>query len=167
MPFTLFHMGAGLLGKGLAPKHQSFIFFGATQVAIDLEPAVKMAIDYQGSWHSITHDLFGMVLTVTLCALLWGWAQKKSWWWKRLPVLSRTTLALTAAWGMVSHWLLDSMSHADMPYSTAHWFGIEDAQGTGLLMGIVGLAILGLRPVARKLVGALTAFGSNGRTTPR
>ena len=48
-----------MLGKGLSPGTQSILFFGACQVAIDLEPAIKMLMGYTGSLHSITHNFFG------------------------------------------------------------------------------------------------------------
>ena len=158
MPFTPFHMGAALLGKGLSPSSQSILFFGACQVAIDLEPAIKMAMGYTGSLHSITHNPIGMLLTVALCAAIWLWAQQQTWWGRGMPVLSRTTIFDTAWWAVLSHFLLDLMSHTDMGYSVSSRFGIEDAEGLSAAFGIVGLVLLGIRWLIAKIIGGVQAL---------
>lgn len=42
MPFTPFHMGAGLALKAVAGRHFSVLTFGIAQVAMDIEPLVGM-----------------------------------------------------------------------------------------------------------------------------
>ena len=42
MPFTPFHMGAGLALKAMAGRHFSVLTFGMAQAAMDLEPLVGM-----------------------------------------------------------------------------------------------------------------------------
>ena len=42
MPFTPFHMGAGLALKAMAGRHFSVLTFGMAQVAMDIEPLVGM-----------------------------------------------------------------------------------------------------------------------------
>jgi hypothetical protein len=59
MPFTPFHMGAGLLGKGLAPKSQSLYFFAACNIAFDIEPGVRMLLGHE-NLHTITHNPVGL-----------------------------------------------------------------------------------------------------------
>ena len=158
MPFTPFHMGAALLGKGLSPCTQSILFFGACQVAIDLEPAIKMLMGYTGSLHSITHNFFGMIVTVALCAVLWSWAQKQIWWGHGMPVLSKTSLWDTAWWTVLTHFLLDLMSHSDMGYSVSSRFGMDDAEGLSVAFGIIGLVLLGTRWLIRKIIGGVQDF---------
>lgn len=163
MPFTLFHMGASLFGKGVSPKTQSVLFFGACQVAIDLEPAVKMLMDYQGSLHSVAHSPIGALVTVVLTGLLWSWSQKQSWWRKDIPSLSKSTLFHTAWWAALSHLLLDSMSHQDIPYSVSHRFGIEMAENVSIGLGIVGLVLLSSRWLVRKIIDAVQAHRTKHR----
>lgn len=162
MPFTPFHMGAALLGKGLAPKSQSLWFFGFTQVVIDLEPAIKMAIGYEGSLHNITHNPLGMILTVVLCGVIWSWSQKQSWWRKDIPVLSKSSLWDTGWWAVLTHFILDLISHEDMGYGVAQWFGIEDAQGFSIMIGVLGLFLLGVRWLSSKAIAYVQAARSKG-----
>ena len=42
MPFTPFHMGAGVVGKAVLDGRISLINFGVAQVLIDIEPGVHM-----------------------------------------------------------------------------------------------------------------------------
>jgi hypothetical protein len=44
MPFSPFHLGAGLLFKSALPVRFSLAIFAITQVMIDLEPAIYMAL---------------------------------------------------------------------------------------------------------------------------
>ncbi len=155
MPFTVFHMGAALLGKGLAPRSQSILFFGACQVAIDLEPAIKMLIGYAGSLHSVTHNFFGMIVTVALCAVLWSWSQRQSWWGRAMHVLTKTSLWDTAWWAVLTHFLLDLMSHSDMGYPVSQSFGMEDAEALSIGLGVLGLLLLVIRWLLRRVTRAL------------
>lgn len=162
MPFTPFHMGAALLGKGLAPKSQSLWFFGFTQVVIDLEPAIKMLVGYEGSLHNITHDPLGMIVTVVLCGVFWSWAQKQSWWRKDIPVLSKSSLWHTAWWAVLTHLILDLMSHDDMSPGIAKWFGMEEAEAVSICLGIIGLLLLGVRWLISKAIAYVQAARSKG-----
>ena len=160
MPFTPFHMGAALLGKGLAPKSQSLWFFGFTQVVIDLEPAIKMLMGYEGSLHSITHHPIGMIFTVALCGTFWAHAQEQSWWRKDLPVLTKASIWDTGWWAVVTHFILDLISHEDMGYGVAQWFGMEDAQGFSIMIGVLGLFLLGVRWLVSKAIAYVQAARS-------
>ncbi len=151
-------MGAALLGKGLAPKSQSILFFGFSQVAIDLEPAVKMLVGYPGSLHTVTHNPLGMIITVALCGVIWSWSQKQSWWGQGMPVLSKASLWDTAWWAVLTHFLLDLMSHEDMGYGVAKWFGMEDTEGTSIMLGVLGLLLLGIRWLVLKAIACVQAI---------
>lgn len=148
-------MGAALLGKATAPKSQSLILFGFCQVAIDLEPAVKMLLGYQGSLHSITHNPVGIFITTALCGALWDVLQERSWWRKDLPRLPKSTIFHTVWWAALSHLLLDSMSHADIPTSVSQWFGTEFTEDFCIGLGMVGLAFLVLRWGIKKTTDAV------------
>lgn len=142
MPFTAFHIGAGLLGKGIAPQSQSLVFFTACQVAIDVEPGVRMLLGH-GDLHALTHNPLGLTVVVTASALAWAGLQRLPWW--RLPVLSLRALADTAAWAGLSHLILDAMSHRDVWGSTLLFAGMDFAEDTALVMGAAGLLLLGAR----------------------
>lgn len=157
MPFTPFHMGAALLGKGLAPKSQSLWFFGFTQVVIDLEPAIKMLMGYEGSLHSITHHPIGMTFTVALCGAFWIHAQEQSWWRKDIPFLTKSSIWDTGWWAVLTHFILDLISHEDMGYGVAQWFGMEDAQGFSIMIGILGILLLGVRWLVSKAIAYVQA----------
>lgn len=142
MPFTAFHIGAGLLGKGLAPKSQSLTFFAACQVAIDLEPGVRMLMGH-GDLHTYSHHPLGMAAIVTASALAWAGLQRLPWW--RLPVLSRRALVDTAVWAGLTHLVLDAICHRDVWGSYLLFAGMDFAEDTALVMGAVGLILLGAR----------------------
>jgi hypothetical protein len=150
MPFTAFHLGAGLLGKGLAPKTQSLTFFAACQVAIDIEPGVRMLLDHD-DLHTITHNPIGLAVVVTVCALVWRRLQAYGWW--RLPVLSARALVDTAVWAALSHLILDAISHRDVWGSSVLYAGMNHAEDAALLMAGLGAILLG----ARWAIGAARA----------
>lgn len=58
MPFTPFHMGAGLALKAVAGRHFSVLTFGIAQVAMDIEPLVGM-LRGAAVLHGPTHTYFG------------------------------------------------------------------------------------------------------------
>ena len=150
-------MGAALLGKGVSPRAQSVLFFGTCQVVIDVEPGVKMLIGYEGSLHEITHSLPGVILTVALCGVVWSWAQKQTWWRKDMPVLSRSTLIHTAWWSAMTHYLLDSMTHADMSTFMSNYFGMESTEEICIGMGMLGLILLGVRWIIKRINASVQA----------
>lgn len=111
-----------------------------------------MLMGYEGSLHSITHNPLGMIVTVVLCGVIWSWAQKQSWWRKDLPVLSRSSLWDTGWWAVLTHFLLDLMSHEDMGYGVAQVMGMEEAEGGAFLMGVLGFLLLGSRWLVSKVI---------------
>lgn len=142
MPFTAFHLGAGLLGKGLAPKTQSLTFFAACQVAIDLEPGIRMLLGH-GDLHTITHNPVGLAVVVTVCALVWRRLQVYSWW--QLPALGTRALVDTAVWSALSHLILDAISHRDVWGSGLLYAGMDHAEDAALLMAGLGAILLAVR----------------------
>lgn len=126
MPFTPLHLGPGLIGKAISPSRVSLTMFGLTQVAIDLEPLIRMW-RHDRVIHAHLHTLVGattaglavMAVGRSLCTLLvrrWnrevlhyraGWlleSEQPTW---------KASLAgvLLGAW---SHVLLDSLMHYDI-----------------------------------------------------
>lgn len=145
MPFTPFHAGAGLFGKGLAPKSQSLVLFVATQVAIDLQPGFAM-LTGKGELHGWSHTFAGAFFLAGCAALLWKVIEQRTKWGKlRLPYLSNRQLFWTAVWGSVSHIGLDVLCHAEM-YSAWGFYkiGMENAEIFAVLLGLMGLAFMAI-----------------------
>jgi len=61
MPFTPFHMGPGLAVKAVTGRYFSLTVFGFCQVAIDIEPLVRM-IRGDIVIHGFTHTYLGATL---------------------------------------------------------------------------------------------------------
>lgn len=154
MPFTAFHIGAGLLGKGLAPKPQSLVFFTACQVAIDIEPGIRMLLGH-GDLHGLSHQPIGIAAIVTASAWLWAAMQRTSWWGRtRLPMLSRRSLIDTAVWSALTHLVLDAICHRDVWGSYLLFAGMDFAEDAAMVMGGFGLVLLCIR----WLIGAALGF---------
>jgi hypothetical protein len=61
MPFTPFHMGAGLAAKAAIDRHFSVLTFGVAQVAMDIEPLIGM-IRNSDVLHGPTHTYIGALV---------------------------------------------------------------------------------------------------------
>lgn len=157
MPFTAFHLGAGLLGKGLAPKTQSLTFFAACQVAIDLEPGIRMLLGHD-DLHTVTHNPVGLAVVVTVCALVWRRLQVYGWW--RLPVLGTRALVDTAVWAALSHLILDAISHRDVWGSGLLYAGMDHGEDAAMLFAGLGAILL----AARWTIGAARALHRRRQT---
>src|SRR5205807_4798279 len=70
MPFTLFHMGPGLAVKAVCGRHFSLTVFGFSQVAMDIEPLVRI-LRGDHILHGWTHTYAGATL-IALVSLLVG-----------------------------------------------------------------------------------------------
>ena len=161
MPFTPFHMGAGLAIKAVAGRHFSLLTFGAAQVVMDLQPLVGM-LRGDADLHGISHTYAGAAVLGALVAvaapvacnpILRRYNQEAKA--MRLPWLasedriSRPAAAVGAFVGTFSHVLLDSLMHADMqplwPAAAANalLFKVDvDAVYNGCLYaGVLGLAV--------------------------
>ena len=126
MPFTPFHMGAGLLTKAAVGSRMSLASFALAQVVMDIEPGVRMVLG-DATLHGWSHTWLGAAaigaITVPLARPL---AQRIVIRWNRevrhygqawLAVEDRVgwrSIAVGAFWGTLSHVLLDSLMHADM-----------------------------------------------------
>jgi hypothetical protein len=125
VPFTPFHMGPAVLLKSVTGRRFSLLVFGASQVAIDIEPLVHI-LRGDPELHGFTHTLAGAVLVGAAAALagrpLGNWflrllrRDNEEPWAKPLVATDITwAVALLSAWiGTGSHLLLDGMMHGDM-----------------------------------------------------
>ena len=156
MPLTPFHMGPGLLFKSLGRRRFSLIVFGVSQVAIDIEPLVRM-LRGDTLLHGFTHTLPGAIV-VGACAAVVG--RPVAMWF--LGVVRREGDAAMVTWsgdvvswpialssaliGTGSHLLLDGIMHGDMrPF----W----PLFNPNPLLGVIGLSALHLLCVVSGLAG--------------
>jgi hypothetical protein len=159
MPFTPFHMGPGLAIKAVFGRHVSLMLFGFSQVAIDVEPLVRI-VRGDVVVHGFTHTYLGATV-VALAALVIGrpvcqailnaWTPPSSDFlqWLLGPRLIAWPAAIGGAFvGTYSHVALDSLMHADMR-PLAPW-----SNSNGLLQ-LVSLGALHLACVLSGLAGVL------------
>lgn len=138
LPFTPFHLGAALIVKPALNRRFSVITFGIAQVAMDIEPGIRMAAG-SDVLHGPTHTILGallMALLVTLIApsicdaLLTKWNKEvvyyQQLWLAHPGSVSRTAVITGACFGTLSHVVLDSLMHHDVhplsPFSQANPF---------------------------------------------
>jgi hypothetical protein len=173
MPITPFHMGPGLLVKALGGRHVSLMVFGFSQVAMDIEPVVRMIRD-DVVLHGFVHTypgatLIGLVSAAVgrpICqALLDRWAPEPDAafeTWLRGPKLISWPAALVGAFvGTYSHVFLDSIMHSDMqplaPFSGANALLGLIAPGVlhvgCVLSGVLGVLLLGTAFLRRRAAG--------------
>jgi len=167
VPFTPYHFGPGLLLKGAAPRHVSFLSYCTTQVAIDLE-----------SWHYLTGGephvhrilhtfVFGALAGLAIAGLVWLCGAGVHHLLGRhvsgmsigtpLPVfrseLSLRGVVLGGLLGGVTHALLDGVMHGDVqplrPFSLAN-----------PLYGLIGWKLLHSACLVAGAVGALALVSS-------
>jgi hypothetical protein len=160
MPFTPFHMGAGLLGKGAIPRSFSLTVFGMTQVVLDLEVLWHM-LRHEYPWHTFWHTCLGATLLAAGMAVFGKPASQrlKAAWNRTVPDGSRFRVVVPTSWtasltgaffGAYSHVLLDCLYHADIrpwqPWSEANrLLGVINPGYMELLCVGMGLAgVLGL-----------------------
>ena len=126
MPFTPFHMGPALAIKAVSGRHFSLMVFGFSQVAMDVEPLVRI-VRGDALLHGFTHTYLGATLIALVSAivgrplcqfLLKCWmSDRHSAFLNRLrgPTLISWPAAVIGAFvGAYSHVLLDSIMHSDM-----------------------------------------------------
>lgn len=113
MPFTPFHMGAGVIAKSIAPRYISIQAFALSQIAMDIEPAIGMA---KGSnkLHGWTHTFDGSLFVVFVATLLWKLVEDRRLYRWTLPALDWQVLCATMLIGAWSHVALDALIHRDM-----------------------------------------------------
>jgi hypothetical protein len=160
MPFTPFHMGPGLAAKAVLGRYFSLMVFGFSQVAIDIEPLVRI-IRGDAVLHGFTHTYAGATLIAVVSvvvgrpvcqSLLNHWTPDPSspfLNWLRGPKRISWTAAIAGAFaGTYSHVFLDSIMHADMqplaPLSEAN-----------ILLHVIPVDALHLACVVSGALGAL------------
>lgn len=134
MPFTPFHLGAGLLIKSAKPASVSFLMFAGSQVAMDIEPLVRILrgdIDV----HGFSHTLLGATLILALCMPF-------RWLVNRFFATSWRAAFWGAMTGVYSHLLLDGFLHRDMDYFWRGWLAWSTVEQLCLVMGAVGSLVL-------------------------
>ena len=162
MPFTPFHMGPGLAAKAVTGRYLSLTVFGFCQVAIDIEPLVRM-IRGDIVIHGFTHTylgatliaLFSVVVGRPVCQFLlnyWTPDPRSPFEnWLRGPKLISWPAAIAGAFvGAYSHVFLDSIMHSDMqpfaPVSQAngllHLISVDALHVVCVLSGVLGALLL-------------------------
>lgn len=126
LPFTPFHMGAALIVKPALNRRFSVITFGIAQVAMDIEPGVRMAAGAD-VLHGPTHTILSMLIMALLVmpvapgicnCLLTKWNKEVAHYKKpglaHSGTVSKTAVIIGAFFGTLSHGLLDSLMHHDI-----------------------------------------------------
>jgi hypothetical protein len=160
MPITPFHMGPGLLVKAVGGRHVSLMVFGFSQVAMDIEPVVRM-IRNDVVLHGFVHTylgatLIGLVSVVVgrpVCqALLGRWAPDPraafETWLRGPERISRTAAVVGAFVGTYSHVFLDSIMHSDLQ-------PLAPFSGANALLAIVSSGALHVGCVLSGVLGVL------------
>ncbi len=162
MPFTPFHMGPGLAVKAVSGRHFSLMVFGFSQVAIDIEPLVRI-IRGDAVLHGFTHTYLGATLIAVVSVVVGRPICQffLNYWtpdpyspflnWLRGPKTISWPAAITGAFvGTYSHVFLDSIMHSDMqplsPLSEAnrllHVISFEGLHLLCLLSGVAGALLM-------------------------
>lgn len=160
MPFTPFHMGPGLAIKAVGGRHVSLMVFGFSQVAMDIEPLVRI-LRGDALVHGMTHTYLGAT-AIALVSLLLGrpicqrlldrWSPPPAspfQRWLRGPKRISWPAAVAGAFiGTYSHVFLDGIMHADLrPFAP-----LSNANG---LLNVVSIDTLHLGCLAAGSFGAL------------
>ena len=149
MPVTPYHIGPGLLLKGLAPGRVSLSAFVLANLVIDAESVANLLLG-RSPVHATLHTLAGALAVGALAGLaVWRAAPRR---WGR----GETGLAPALAGGLLGglgQTALDAVMHADLrpllPVSEANpWLGAVDLGALHLacvVAGALGLVALGVR----------------------
>lgn len=163
MPFTPFHMGPGLAVKAVCGRYVSLMVFGFSQVAIDIEPLVRI-IRGDAVLHGFTHTYLGATLVALMSALVGRPVCQflLNYWTPdpyspflnglRGPKRISWPAAIAGAFvGTYSHVFLDSIMHSDLqpfaPFSDVN-----------ALLHVISVGSLHLVCVVGGVVGALVLF---------
>lgn len=137
LPFTPFHLGAALIAKPALDQRLSLTAFALAQVAMDVEPGVRMLTGADEVLHGLSHTLPGAVVIAAAVALVtpmmrgpvvrrWNREARfyQQHWLIQPEALTRGTVAAGALFGTLSHVGLDSLIHQDIrplfPFSAAN-----------------------------------------------
>ena len=154
MPVTPLHIGPALVAKSLSRRYFSIPTFAFTQIAIDSEVLVGLAVVGDLSFHAVLHTFAGAtgltVLTVLLyrsvisrVARLWNFianVEPDSLTYMA-PVAPWSAVVLSAATGSYSHVLLDAIGNPEItPF--APFVGENPFYGLVLSQGAILLCLL-------------------------
>ena len=134
MPFTPFHMGAGILLKALLHGSFSLMVFGWAQIIMDLQPLFVL-LSGEGQLHGFSHTFIGATLLAIVAAfsgkylsefglIFLGIAKRE----KPIHIIWPVTF-ISAFIGTFSHVILDGIMHSDVqPYypisESNHFLGL-------------------------------------------
>ncbi len=164
MPFTPFHMGPALAVKAVADEHFSLITFGLAQLAMDIEPLVRL-VRADPVLHGFTHTCIGAILIGGLVGafgmpvarrVLARWRQElqaaRLGWLAGPRHLDWRPAAAGALMGTLSHVALDSLMHADI----RPWAPLSAAKG---LLGAIPVGELHRVCVLSGIMGTVAWVG--------
>ena len=155
-------MGPGLAIKSLTGRHFSLMVFGFSQVAMDIEPLVRI-IRGHAILHGFTHTYLGATLIGLLSAIAGRpVCQFLLRYWKpdpESPLLNWLPAATHISWpvaiagafvGTYSHVFFDSIMHADMqplaPWVEAnrllHLISVDGLHLACVLSGLLGVLLM-------------------------
>jgi hypothetical protein len=162
MPFTLLHLGSGLLLEGIAPSRISLTAFTLTQVAIDVEPGIALATS-RWPLHAHMHSLLSGVAIGLAVAAVTPLGRRfvsripRSWHKVTETDLRRMPALWGGLLGGLTHILLDALIHSDVqPF----WpFAVENP--LFLPAGDLGLYAACM---AAGLVGAILLWARSSRS---
>ena len=153
-------MGAALLVKPAFNRRFSVIAFGVAQVAMDIEPGIRMALGTD-VLHGATHTILGalivaflvMLIAPSICNYLMTKWNKEVIHYKmpglaHAGAVSKTAIITGALFGTLSHVVLDGLMHNDIhplsPFSQTNPFmGLITHDGiyqACTIAGVLGIA---------------------------
>ncbi|WP_343060747.1 recombinase family protein [Quisquiliibacterium transsilvanicum] len=126
LPFTPFHMGAGLVVKPGMDRNFSVITFGIAQIAMDVEPGIGM-LTGAAVLHGPSHTVLGSLVIACIvmlvspwacCLLLKRWNKEVTHYglarWVQQETPPKKAVVLGAFFGTLSHVALDGLIHHDI-----------------------------------------------------
>src|SRR6476646_5760928 len=161
MPATPFHLGPGLLVKGVAPRSFSLAAYSVAQVVIYIESGyylLKGAYPVHRQAHTfLLGGLIGLVCGLIVSRIGRAWAKPRDAIPEALAVEYRLLIAAySGLFGGVFHAFLDGIMHADMrplrPFSDAN-----------PLLGLVSIQVLYLFCIVTGIVGAALLLAAERR----
>lgn len=162
MPFTPLHMGPGLAIKVVGGRYFSLMVFGFSQVAMDIEPLVRI-LRGDPLLHGMTHTYLGATFIALLsigigrpvCQHLlryWKPDPRSGFlnWLRGNGNIPWPAAISGAVLGAYSHVLLDSIMHADMrpfaPWSATNamlrFLSIETLHDFCVVSGALGAILI-------------------------
>jgi uncharacterized membrane protein YeaQ/YmgE (transglycosylase-associated protein family) len=149
MPFTPYHLGPGILFKGIFGSRFSFMVFGGTQVLMDIEPLIGI---FRG-WHILhgrTHTILGALLIGTVAGVIGKPISNLVLNWLRVThyPLTWSSSFIAAYIGTFSHIFLDALMHSDI----SPWWPISSGNK---LLGLVSPNTIHMSCVISGVLGAI------------